>query len=109
MPSRGGLPTRPGLRRLAIGAQVSNLPHKSRIAISKLERFSSGGRLISMRIFATLLALQLTTCFAQNSSTISLGNGIRVKVTVNTGNNTADPLKVDRKSTRLNSSHLGIS
>jgi hypothetical protein len=47
-----------------------------------------------MRIFATLLALQLTICFAQNSSTISLGNGIRVKVTANTGNDTADPLKV---------------
>ena len=56
-----------------------------------------------MRIFATLLALQLTTCFAQNSSTISLGNGIRLKVTVGTGNDTPDPLKVEMTAATGNS------
>ena len=67
------------------------------------ERFNSGRRLTSMRIFATLLALQLTTCFAQNSSTITLGNGIRLKVKVHTGNNTADPLKVEMRPATGNS------
>ncbi len=58
---------------------------------------------MSMRIFATLLTLQLTTCFAQNSSTISLSNGIRLKLTANTGNNTADPLKVEMRAATGNS------
>src|SRR5271155_1886984 len=50
-----------------------------------------------MRILTTLLALALTVCLAQTSSTISLSNGIRLKVTANTGSDAPDPLKVEMK------------
>jgi len=70
--------------------------------VGRLERFSLGKRLIVMRISATLLVLPLATCLAQPSSTL-LGNGIRLKVTVNTGNSDPDPLKVDMKTAAANS------
>ena len=60
-----------------------------------------------MRILTALFALQLTHCLAQTSSTISLSNGIRVKVTANTGSNGSDNipdnLKVDMKPATGNS------
>jgi hypothetical protein len=60
-----------------------------------------------MRILTALFALQLTLCLAQTSSTISLSNGIRVKVTANTGSNTSndasDNLKVEMKPATGNS------
>jgi hypothetical protein len=56
-----------------------------------------------VRITATLLALQLATCFADTSSTISLSNGIRLKVTTNAGNDGPDPLKVEMKAATGNS------
>jgi hypothetical protein len=56
-----------------------------------------------MRIVSTLVALSLATCFAENSSTISLSNGIRLRVTVNTGNDDPDPLKLEMKAATGNS------
>src|ERR1700676_1943093 len=56
-----------------------------------------------MRIPTTLLALQLTTCFAETSSTISLSNGIRLKVTTNAGNDAPDPMKVEMRAATGNS------
>jgi hypothetical protein len=55
-----------------------------------------------MRILTTLLALPLA-CLAQSSSTISLSNGIRLKVTASTGNDAPDPLKVEMKPATGNS------
>jgi hypothetical protein len=71
--------------------------------VADLERFSYGPRLTSVRILTTLLALQLTICLAQTSSTISLSNGIRLKVTANSGSSTPDTLKVDMKPATGNS------
>ena len=56
-----------------------------------------------MRILTTLLAFQLTICLAQTSSTISLSNGIRLKVTASTGTDTPDALKVEMKPATGNS------
>jgi hypothetical protein len=56
-----------------------------------------------MKILTALLALPLATCLAQSSSTISLSNGIRIRVTASTGNNTPDPLKVEMKAATGNS------
>jgi hypothetical protein len=56
-----------------------------------------------MRILTALLALQLSTCLAQTSSTISLSNGIRLKITANTGTNASDNLKVEMKPATGNS------
>jgi hypothetical protein len=56
-----------------------------------------------MRILTTLLAFQLTICLAQTSSTISLSNGVRLKVTANTGSSTPDTLKVEMKPPTGNS------
>jgi hypothetical protein len=67
------------------------------------ERFGDGLRLTIMRILSPLLALQLATCFAQTSPTITLGNGIRLKVTVKTGNNDPDPLKPEMQPAAQNS------
>jgi hypothetical protein len=56
-----------------------------------------------MRIVTALLTLQLATCFAQVSSTLSLSNGIRLRVTATTGNGGADPLKIEMKAATGNS------
>lgn len=60
-------------------------------------------RLTSMRILTALVVLQLATCLAQTSSTISLSNGIRLKVTANTGSSAGDSLKVEMKPATGNS------
>jgi hypothetical protein len=56
-----------------------------------------------MRVLTALLFLPLTLCLAQSSSTISLSNGIRLKVTANTGSNTPDTLQVEMKPATGNS------
>jgi hypothetical protein len=56
-----------------------------------------------MRILATLLALPIAACLAQTSSTISLSNGIRLKVTVDTGSTAEDTLKIEMKPATGNS------
>ena len=56
-----------------------------------------------MRIVTTLLTLQLATCFAQVSSTLSLSNGIRLRITSNTGNGVGDSLKTEMKPATGNS------
>jgi len=83
----------------AILQRVANPPEFT----FKLERFCRGARQISMRTWTALLALQLGACLAQTSSTISLSNGVRLKVTANTGTSTSDNLKVEMKPATGNS------
>jgi hypothetical protein len=56
-----------------------------------------------VRILATLLALPVAACLAQTSSTISLSNGIQLKVTVDTGSTAEDSLKIEMKPATGNS------
>jgi hypothetical protein len=56
-----------------------------------------------VRILAALLALPVTLCWGQPSSTISLSNGIRIRVTASTGTDTPDTLKIDMKPASGNS------
>jgi len=56
-----------------------------------------------VRILAALFALAVALCWAQPSSTISLSNGIRIRVTANTGSDAPDTLKVDMKPATGNS------
>jgi hypothetical protein len=56
-----------------------------------------------MRTLTALLTLVLCICFAQPSSTVSLSNGIRFKVTTNTGSSDPDTLKLEMKPASGNS------
>lgn len=56
-----------------------------------------------MRFVTILAALRLAIAFAQPSSTISLSNGIRLRIVTKTGSEAPDPLKLEVKPATGNS------